>query len=139
MIRRQLITLQVVKTMKRTLIGIWALLFLSSSTELHELAKLPVLLGHYSQHHAQDHTMTFFDFLKLHYLAYHPNDNDDKNDNNLPFKSMTDLMHVDIPVLYPPEEAGKLFFFHALKLACKYTEGIPVKTSFSIFHPPRLA
>jgi hypothetical protein len=61
--------------------------YIFSFTELRELLKLPVLMEHYSEHHSVDNSITFTEFLSMHYLQNQDNDGDDEQDRNLPFKS----------------------------------------------------
>jgi hypothetical protein len=61
--------------------------YLFSFTELRELLKLPILLEHYIEHNSADKSISFADFLSMHYLQVQDNDGDDEQDRNLPFKS----------------------------------------------------
>lgn len=117
-----------------------AFLFLISSTELHELARLPKLVAHYLHHRSEDPGMSLSGFLSLHYAGYHPDDRDDNDDRQLPFKDtkgilQNDLLAVEtqcfasLPALPP---AGNVF-------PVLYNEGMLQQRSYSIFHPPRLA
>jgi len=124
--------------MKKLILIISSVLFLSSSTELHELFRLPLLLEHYGQHRSNDPDISFLDFLKIHYSGNHPNDNDDSDDNELPFKSGS-ITHIDSPVPLQRESCEKKFFFLSEKHGIQFTEGLPDNKFFSIFHPPRFA
>lgn len=123
--------------MKKLILIILPVLFLSSSTELHELIRLPLLLEHYGQHRSSDPGLSLLDFLKIHYSGDHPNDNDDNDDNELPFKSDGSLTHIDSPVTFHREPGEKQVFFVTGKPAIQYTEELPDDNPFSIFHPPR--
>jgi hypothetical protein len=63
------------------LLGVFAL----TSTELIELTKLPSLVGHFTEHRAENQSLSLFQFIKLHYSdeSHHH----DENDKRLPFKS----------------------------------------------------
>jgi len=61
--------------------------FLLSSTELKQLAKLPVLIDHFNEHKAEDQSITFWDFLSIHYAGKTIYDSDYETDMKLPFKS----------------------------------------------------
>jgi hypothetical protein len=114
-------------------------LILNGSTELHQLWKLPFLFQHYLHHQKTDPSLSFISFLKIHYTDKdHPNDNDDKDDNELPFKSIGNISHIDTPVIekkFNPAEN----YYSPDKPSAYYPEGIPDHRSFSIFHPPRIA
>ncbi len=62
--------------------------YLLSSTDMQELAKLPVLFQHYFEHKSVDRKMTFFAYLEHHYNETgHGNDGDGDRDKQLPFKT----------------------------------------------------
>lgn len=125
--------------MKRYIFIVVTIFFLGSSTELHELARIPALLKHYSHHRSENPSLSLFDFLKLHYAGNHPNDNDESEDQGLPFKSGKSMIHTDIPLVIITRTGenhlnnlnGKAITFHP--------EGILLHRSVSIFHPPKLA
>lgn len=73
--------------MKKTFSIIILLVYLSSFTEFRELLKLPLLLEHFTEHSSKDSSLSFSEFLCMHYLHAHDNDGDDEHDRNLPFKS----------------------------------------------------
>jgi len=114
-------------------------IFLNSSTELHQLFKLPFLLLHYQHHREEDKSLTLITFLHIHYSENHPLDNDDDDDNQLPFKAAGKITHLDtVPatIKESPEKISALFLG---KLRTIYQEGILSEKSYSIFHPPRLS
>lgn len=67
--------------------------YLCSFTEFNELLKLPLLLEHFSKHNAQNKSLSFSEFLCMHYLDTHDNDGDDDSDRSLPFKSHDNCIH----------------------------------------------
>ena len=62
-------------------------IYLISTTELHQLAKLPILIAHFGEHKQQNNQLTFLDFLNIHYSGETKKDADHEKDMNLPFKS----------------------------------------------------
>lgn len=125
--------------MKRYIFIVAAFLFLGSSTELHELARIPALLKHYSHHHSENPSLSLLDFLKLHYAGNHPNDNDETEDQGLPFKSGENMIHTDIPLVIIIRSGENPFnYFNEKAITC-HPEGILLHRSVSIFRPPRLA
>lgn len=124
--------------MKNLILIISSVMFISSSTELHELFRLPLLLEHYLQHRSENGHLSLVDFLKIHYSENHPNDQDDDDDNQLPFKSKESSIHLDTAVPFHRGTEEKQVFPPAKKLIILYAEGVPVNRSFSIFRPPRL-
>lgn len=73
--------------LKRVLHILLLSLYLLSSTELQELAKIPVLFQHYFEHKNLDSDITFFAYLEHHYNDIPHTDNDEARDNQLPFKA----------------------------------------------------
>ncbi len=56
---------------------------------LNQFSHLPVILVHYIQHTDKDHNLSFSGFLSMHYLGNDMNDNDEQQDKQLPFKSLS--------------------------------------------------
>lgn len=75
--------------LKRTLHILLLSFYLLSTTELQELAKLPVLFQHYFEHKSLDRNITFFAYLEHHYNDIPHTDNDEARDNQLPFKTQS--------------------------------------------------
>jgi len=125
--------------MQRALLIITTLLFLNSSTELHQLFRLPMLVQHYHQHRQQDPSLSLFGFLKIHYSNDHPGDNDDNDDRQLPFKSDENFNHTDNPVVLKKEMPARLVIMLKRQPARYDAENIPDDKGHSIFHPPRQA
>ena len=114
-------------------------LLLNVSTEIHQLWKLPFLIQHYLHHQEEDRSLSFITFLKIHYTDKdHPNDNDDKEDNELPFKSVGNISHIDTPLIVKNFNPTGDYYL-ADKPSSYYPEGILNHRSLSIFHPPRIA
>ncbi len=96
-------------------------LYLISATELSQLLKFPVLVGHFIEHKEKNPEMSFIDFLSLHYnshLENHPRDDDFDQDQKLPF-----LLHADVLSFYfiytPPyffETNNKIITSQQLKI-----------------------
>lgn len=125
--------------MKKFILIILAVSFLNSSTELHEFFRLSFLLQHYSEHRSEDRSLSFVDFLKIHYSNNHPDDNDDEEDNELPFKSQANIIAADSITFLFIKDEEYLIFFPNERSYTLVTEGKLIKKSFSIFHPPRLS
>jgi len=123
---------------RNILVILFSALLLNASTEFQQLLKFPLLIQHYLQHKQKDSSLSFLEFVKLHYAAKdHPNDNDDNEDSKLPFKSGGDISHIDTPVLEKRVETGEII--HLQKTTTTYySERIPNHRSIAIFHPPRI-
>lgn len=46
---------------------LFLILHFFTATELHQLVRMPVLLTHFSEHKANTSSLSFFEFLSLHY------------------------------------------------------------------------
>jgi hypothetical protein len=107
-------------------------------TELHELFRLPQLINHYGRHKSLNPEVSFPGFLMLHYLDHHPDDNDEEDDRQLPFKSDDALWLVEKPaplrrlveLVGPTLPRREPFAFTA--------ENIFERQPGGIFHPPRI-
>lgn len=123
--------------MRRTALTILAAIFLFSSTELHQLVKLPGLVHHLQEHRKTDPSMSLLGFLQLHYTADHPMDNDDADDNELPFKDLNTIGHLDSPVAVARLEQRNCPEFPVVSTPIVHPEGIPQHRTFAVFHPPK--
>jgi hypothetical protein len=113
--------------------------FLISSTELHEFARLPRLMLHYFHHHQEDPSMSLGGFIQLHYQTDHPADNDERDDQQLPFKSGSLNIQSDITNSIWPAPVNLTYFTIIETLQAWYMEGVPRHRAYAIFHPPRAA
>lgn len=62
-------------------------IFLCANTEIGQLLKLPVLLHHYLEHHEEDSSISFADFLHKHYNEKNAHSSTNNEHGKLPFKS----------------------------------------------------
>ena len=62
-------------------------IYLFSVTQLYELLRLNVLIQHYYETKANDHSVSFFSFLIMHYVTDDGNNKDNDRDRELPFKA----------------------------------------------------
>ncbi|HEX4875178.1 MAG TPA: hypothetical protein VFV31_00805 [Chitinophagaceae bacterium] len=126
-------------TVMRNIINILlAVIMLTGITEMHQLLKMPQLLSHYRHHKTEDPSITLIAFLKLHYSSqHHPNDNDDQEDNQLPFRSTGNVQHTDVPVVVRKELIITTPSFVNNTVTISHPEGELSDLSFAIFHPPR--
>ena len=123
--------------MRKTVLTILASVFLFSATELHQLVKLPGLVSHLKEHRESDPSMSIWAFLQLHYTADHPADNDDDDDNQLPFKDLNAIGHLDAPLSVARAEQRNCPVFLVVNTPISHPEGIPQHRAFAVFHPPK--
>jgi len=76
------------------------------------------------------------DFLKQHYTTETENDNDDNEDNQLPFKNIFDN-HLTT-IYLPANEAcvASVNIISSSLLNSGYSDGKPIDVVLSVFHPP---
>jgi hypothetical protein len=86
----------------------YILIFLTAGNALSELLKFPFMVHHYVEHISEDESMTFSDFVELHYNDSRSNDHrDDHGDHrNLPFKSSLPQTSVVEPAIHPDLSSG---------------------------------
>lgn len=60
----------------------------AETTELHQLAKLPILFQHFAEHQQRDNSVSLMQFLAMHYWGDDMNDDDNDRDMQLPFKKI---------------------------------------------------
>jgi hypothetical protein len=75
--------------------------FLFSTTELHQLLKLPVVFEHFAEHRKENKSISFLQFLDMHYMHGSPRDKDYSEDMKLPFKTTDNCTATISPVLVP--------------------------------------
>lgn len=71
-------------------------IFLLSSTQFNQLLKLPKLFEHFGTHQSQNASLSFVDFLYLHYGQGDVKDADHEEDMKLPFKTQSICSTVSI-------------------------------------------
>lgn len=78
----------------KLVLGFLLCIYVISSTQLVELAKLPSLYSHYLEHKKENHFLCFAEFISQHYSA--KTDHSDHSHSNLPFKSCKENTVVSI-------------------------------------------
>ena len=73
--------------MKKFICIVFLGVYLISSTELRQLLKFPLLIQHYAEHKAENHSLNLLQFLAMHYNDEGIIDLDYSKDQQLPFKS----------------------------------------------------
>lgn len=70
--------------MRKSLAVLLIAVHITGTTEIGQLLKLPRLVAHYFQHHRQDQSIGFFQFISMHYAGDDGTTADDDFDNQLP-------------------------------------------------------
>ncbi len=88
--------------MKKLVSILFLSIYLISTTELHQLSKLPLLIEHFGEHKKKNSELTFLDFLNIHYSGETKKDADHEKDMQLPFKSHDGCATTFIAANVPP-------------------------------------
>lgn len=112
-------------------------IFAENALLVNQGAKLPALFSHFSEHQNKNATLSFLEFLALHYGNETPNDQDDQQDMELPFKKISTasfaiaFMAVSMNLLTAPwPEQLNSFYSIRSDLFTKFLLN-------SLFRPPR--
>ncbi len=125
--------------MKRTGPILFLLIYLLSSTELHQFLKVPLLFVHYTEHLQDNPSISLVDFMVLHYFSGDTRSVDYARDKQLPFKGDS-CPEISLAIAMPPEDLPETIV-QVFNTTCKI--GIfksPFNNTFfqfSIWQPPR--
>ena len=111
--------------------------YLSSTTEIYQLLKLPFLAEHFLEHKNDNQNLSFVEFLELHYAN---NKKSDESDKKLPFKSHDIVVNIALtgflqkPIFFKIESPE----FKELNPVCIYDELFIGSAHFdAIWNPPK--
>lgn len=127
---------------KKYLVYLLFSLYLISFSEVRQMAKLPLLIEHFISHENKDHSLTFWGFIKMHYLDVQVQDGDYEQDMQLPFKKR-DFSIVSLNMVTPPKNVE--FSFEPKVLTFKkevsnfnYSEKFYPSVFQKIWQPPKI-
>jgi len=127
--------------MRNFFLIVFSVLYFLISTDLTEISKIPQLIHHFEQHHAQNPTVNFWTFLRMHYAGDDGNDIDNNEDMKLPFHN-SDAHY--ITSLY--SLSGSIIFYSIPVKAVIRKEYFVLPGAHllpnhgkMIFHPPRMS
>ena len=113
--------------------------YMLSFAELYNLLKIPVLFEHYKEHRQLNPGISFWSFIKLHYLDPVVVDDDYQRDQQLPFRdtdccvmtlaNVCECLHIAVEIDKPAEIVKEFHLFNE--------ENKPQFITFDIFQPPR--
>jgi hypothetical protein len=127
-------------TLKKTSAILLLSIYLFSTTEIHQLLKVPVVFQHYREHQAEDNDISVLRFLSIHYLHGSPRDKDYERDMELPFKSSGDCtasISIAFVSLEAPFSITKPIEIPEKKVFFVPDQFIPTTYLASIWQPPR--
>ena len=125
--------------MKRVIAILTLGFYLLSLTEFNELLKVPVLINHYTEHQEKNKSLSFFEFLSMHYSQADDNDGDKDKDMQLPFKSHVGCIG-DITFAYTNNETSEYFTHHAVSenlFSEHISDFVNSNHQASIWQPPK--
>jgi len=126
--------------MKRIIAIILLSAYLFSTTEFHELLKLPALANHYQEHKSEKPSISFWQFLCIHYAHGDVMDKDHDKDMKLPFKSH-DCTSINLIALLNEEKNDinrRLPGVPEKSIPNYYNEIIITHSLKSIWQPPKI-
>ncbi|WP_143166880.1 hypothetical protein [Pedobacter caeni] len=103
-----------------------------------EVFKMPKLVSHFLRHHELDERIGVLDFLAMHYFGQDIDDDDQKEDMELPFKKLEcpTIIHLAIPAGKITIQKASSFLIPNHKWSLhKYLHANPEPGDF--FKPPR--
>lgn len=117
-------------------------IYMLSFAEFHHLLRIPFLIAHFEEHQQLDPGISFYSFLKLHYVGEIVVDEDYHRDTQLPFREANycitttaiscECPETDIKISSGKEEISNEFILYDEK---KHS----LLSAADIFQPPRTA
>ena len=124
--------------MRKTLAILLISVHLAGNTEVGQLFKLPQLVHHFFRHHRLDPSISFFEFLAMHYAGDDGTTADDDYDSQLPCHNTN---HNTIAVTYSPMVKDifpdEFPFLEIPEFNNTLQEGITSEHVLLILQPPR--
>lgn len=128
--------------MKKMFAILFMFLYLTASTELHQLLKLPILIEHFVEHQSINNNLTFLDFLSMHYSHEDDHDGDKEKDMKLPFKSHSCCNETNSFVALVPSQVFTFIAFQTTQVRVKISSCYAFCTTSShlnaIWQPPQI-
>jgi hypothetical protein len=106
---------------------------------LNEFSKLPLLIYHYIDHLHRDHNITLAAFIDMHYMGHDIDDNDDKQDSQLPLKSLSQncVQAYIFPSAPVYVEQESLSYYTPPKVFFERQRFAPTQVISCLFRPPK--
>ena len=127
--------------MKKWFIYFLLFTYLASFSELQQVVKMPKLIEHYISHKMENHDISVFAFIKIHYLDDQQVDKDYDQDMKLPFKTY-DFSSISIAISIPPEKTSFNFLhqpiFVDVSSNFSYSEKNYPSVFLKIWEPPQI-
>lgn len=126
--------------MRNTLLILMISVHLAGNTEIGQLLRVPELITHFFQHHRQDPTVSFWDFIAMHYGGDDGTTADDDSDQRLPCHNFNHhtIAHIFSPMVKDPL-SSEIILPAPRSYNSRIVEGIPAKHVRLLLQPPRTA
>jgi len=114
--------------------------YLFSTTELHQLLKLPMVFEHFSHHRKENRNISFLQFLDMHYMHGSPKDKDYSEDMKLPFKTADNCISSVSPVVVPSLATtlqNPIIYIPEKEMHIPRNELIPSSFLSRVWQPPK--
>lgn len=123
--------------MKRALSIVLLSVYVFSSTEMHQLLKVPVLVMHFIEHKQLSGSLTFVEFISVHYST---DVTHDAHDHELPFKDFDHCVTVQTIVMPSSKIEIQSHLVPETKTVHTsfYKPSIPSSHLSEIWQPPRI-
>lgn len=128
--------------MKRILAIAFLSLYLFSTTEFHEFLKMPAMVEHFSEHQKEKPSLSFWQFLCIHYTHGDVKDKDHEKDMKLPFKTHDNCGGSNFITIIPDHRFNleKNTLVEVVKNNPNYySEIIVTHSQNSIWQPPKIS
>ena len=125
--------------MKRGIVVLLTSCILAGTIHLDELARVPFLLHHFSEHKQQHPADSFWAFLYKHYVVNQKADSgaDKKSDSQMPFKSAQDIdSHFSVASLQNCHH--QLIPLTGTVITCYYHAAEVLSQTYDIWQPPKI-
>jgi hypothetical protein len=128
-------------TLRKLLIISLIFLHLIANTDLIEVFSLGKLISHFQEHKKSNPTVSFIDFLNMHYIGDDGNTTDDNKDMELPFHHPN--VHSFDTVIYSLPQTGTIknnqeLFYLNKPLANRFKIYIQQNYLSTLLQPPRI-
>lgn len=109
--------------------------------EFHNLLKVPVLVSHFKEHRQLDPAISFWSFIKIHYVGPIVVDDDFQRDQQLPFRDADCCLVVASYVCECPQTNIEINepAQSGIEFSDYYVLNKPIRAPYEIFQPPRRA
>jgi hypothetical protein len=109
-------------------------------TEVSQLLKVSVMIEHFNESKQHSGQLTFFDFIKQHYIYDDGNQSDNDTDMKLPFKSHENVALTGVNC--PPDISTNLYVSHKEnedQNIFSYKDNLESSYLASIWQPPKIS